>query len=70
MLFLKVVQVFNHYLMQTQVPDPVRNQAIATVGAYLLPALCVARDLNPMLDNEMWQIMKKIDPTTRYKFYQ
>ena len=38
-------------------------------GEYFLPALCATKEYNSKLDNELWQIMKKIDFKNRFKFY-
>ncbi len=67
---MKLLKVVNYYLIENQPLENIKNFAFKLAGEYFLPALCIARDHNYSLDVELWKILKPINFTTRYFYYQ
>jgi hypothetical protein len=48
----------------------IEQVAFKMAGEYFLPALTIVKDVNPCLDNELWQILRNIEFKNRYYYYQ
>ena len=69
-VFLRLMKVVNHYMIDTCNDESIRTQAFKLAGEYFLPGLCVLDSHYPQLDQELWNSLKHIDFKTRFIFYQ
>jgi len=66
-VFTRVLKMTNHYFIGK---DILKIEAYKMAGEYFLPALCIVKDGNQeiisRLEDELWQIFRKIDYKGRY----